>query len=252
MQKSNSQSFHKYRRLICLGCGRQVDIPIYCHNRFCPICGKPRMLRIRRKLTKFLKIYALPQKHAFRMITLSVPNTDDLPGGIDFLLKSFRRLRQRAYWKTVVDGGAFVIEIKGNPGNWHPHLHILVSSRYLSWNILHKQWNHVSGGLSVYISNLPAKRVVNYMLKYITKPSVIDANLDHVSNALINKRLFQPFGSFHSQFSKIPKDKYLCPRCGHNCLEPYGTIEPWHSEITKPYDSPEPSKKQSLPELQLE
>jgi len=233
MQSTVESIYHRFRRLICIGCGRQVDIPIYCGNRFCPICGKPRTLRIRRKLTNFLSTYKLPARHSFKMVTLSVQNCEDLYEGVDYLITSFRRLRQRSYWKSVVDGGAFVIEIKGSPKNWHPHIHAIVSSRYLNWDKLSRDWNRCSGGLSCYISNCKRGQIVNYMLKYITKPSVNEVLIPDVANALYSKRLFQPFGSFHSAIGKLPKVPYACPKCGADHLEPVGTYEPWHATITK-------------------
>lgn len=229
MQSNYFPTFHKFFHMICTGCGRFVDIPVYCGNRFCEICGSPRALKIRRKLTEFLELYIIPPKCGMRMITLSVPNCENLPDGIAELIRCFRRLRQRAYWKTKVRGGAFVIEIKGTPGNWHPHIHAIVCSQYLNWNNLHKAWNDVSGGLSVYISNIPKRAVVNYILKYITKPSVSPFCLDDVANALQSKRLFQPFGDWHSPLAKIKKHRYSCPTCGHDALEACGAFDDWRS-----------------------
>lgn len=163
------------------------------------------------------------------MITLSVPNCSDLSDGIDELLRCFRRLRQRSYWKNNVDGGAFVIEVKGNPGNWHPHIHAIVASHYLNWNKLHQSWNQVSGGLSVYISNIPKTAIVNYILKYLTKPSVSLNLLQDVAFSLKSKRLFQPFGSWHSPFNKLPKIHCVCSKCGSASFEPVYYVTGWRN-----------------------
>lgn len=233
MQTTTFQDYHKFRRYICLGCGRQVDVPVYCKNRFCPVCGRSRHKRIREKIAYFLENYNVPKKYGFRMITLSVPNCDILPDGIEELIRCFRRLRQRSFWKNNILGGAFVIEIKGTPGNWHPHIHAIVCSKYLNWDKLHKEWNRVSGALAVYISNIQQKSIVNYLLKYITKPSVAPDLVEDVANSLINKRLFQAFGDWHKAVHAHKKKPWQCPNCKCSELESYGTIDPTKSEYTK-------------------
>jgi hypothetical protein len=151
-----------------------------------------------------------------KMITLSKTNCRDLDSGVADLIRSFRRLRQRRLWKDHVDGGAVVIEIKGNPGFWHPHLHILCWSRWLPWLQLHAAWKSVSDGLGCYIQNVGQDTAIRYVTKYVTKTDLPDRDQQAVGKVLIRYRLFQRFGSWHHIFIPKLKSDYPCPNCGES------------------------------------
>jgi len=122
---------HEFRRIICTVCGQVLDIPVYCGDRFCPVCSVSRSIRTRSRMQWLVDHQPKLHAHAFYFWTFSLKNCQDLPKGIAQLQKSFRKLRSRQYWKTHVEGGAFVIEIKGRPGDWHPHIHVIVYSTYM-------------------------------------------------------------------------------------------------------------------------
>jgi len=216
--KHSDHDHHKYSRFVCGHCGRIIDVPISCGNRFCNICQSSRQNRARFKIESLIK--RLPKIQGFRlkMLTLSVPNTPDLQAGVDHLFKSFRRLRQRQYFKNRVVGGLIVCEITKSEAGWHPHLHILIQSMYLNFDVLLKLWCDVSGGLGVYIQNIPTKQAIFYVTKYICKTGLRGNDVITASNCLKGKRLFQPFGKWHNWSNSIPKYEFHCPKCGHNDL----------------------------------
>lgn len=148
------------------------------------------------------------------MLTLSVANCSDLDKGIRHLVASFRRLRQRSLWKRHVFGGAFVIEIKGSIGNWHPHIHAIIHSYFIPWALLRSAWFDVSQGTAVWISDISDDKAMAYVTKYLTKPDVPAAQLDVVSASLRRFRLFTRFGDWHSIL--IPKHTFdaPCRECG--------------------------------------
>lgn len=209
---------HDFRRFFCVGCGHIVDVPVHCGNRFCEICMKSRQWKARQKIRVLVDSLQLEKGFRLKMLTLSVPNTDDLAAGVDHLIASFRRLRQRSYWKNRIKGGLAVVEISGRSGNWHPHLHILIESKFLKYAKIHKDWCDVSGGIGVYISDVNSKKVVNYITKYMTKTETSGDDTINASRALKGKRLFQPFGTWHKKCNDIPKIEYACPKCGLNNL----------------------------------
>lgn len=147
-------------------------------------------------------------------LTLSTANCSDLSAGVRSLISSFRRLRQRKLWRSHVSGGAYVIEVTGHPGSWHPHLHIIIESTYIEWSQLLSAWQSVSGGSSVYIQRIPGKQAVAYLTKYISKPSVNTTLLSQLNAALKDTRMFQPFGTWHSVRLPVVKKSYPCPECG--------------------------------------
>jgi hypothetical protein len=152
--------------------------------------------------------------HAFYFWTFSLKNCQDLPKGIAQLQKSFRKLRSRQYWKTHVEGGAFVIEIKGRPGDWHPHIHVIVYSTYMKWDKVFSDWRKCSGGRGCYVKQIPTAKAVSYITKYISKPDAPDIVCAEISSALRKIRLFAPIGSWHKQNSHYKKTPTPCVRCG--------------------------------------
>lgn len=207
---------HSFRRLYCSHCGFSINVPIDCGYRFCPTCAPRRAFRIRNRLHWIFKNHRTKAGECLKMITLSTTNCVNLEPGVKSLVASFRRLRQRNIWKYHVSGGAVIIEIKGRPNNWHPHLHILCYSRFIPWEKLRSAWTKVSGGTAVYIQNLDETSAARYVTKYLTKADVPPFLSESVSKVLIKFRLFQRFGDWHSL--RIPRKlyDYPCPNCQHS------------------------------------
>lgn len=204
---------HCYRFLYCTGCGHRVSVPIYCGNRFCPICSTPRRRRSARRLNALIKKIRPRKPACLKMLTLTIPNTLDVGVGAQTIVQAFRRLRQRAYWRSHALGGAYVIEITGKPGSWHVHLHIALEAKFMSWRKLLQMWKAVSPGQGVYIQNIQSGPLTHYLTKYMTKPCIPEEYQQEVSDALTNFRLFQAFGSWHSVKVRISHPEFICPKC---------------------------------------
>jgi hypothetical protein len=206
---------HGWRTLYCEHCGHMIKAIVDCGHRFCPFCCRRRLRRIRAIMDSlFAKIEQKP-KAGLKMITLSTSNCKELEPGVDHLVSSFRRLRQRVVWKSYVIGGCFVIEIKGRPGNWHPHIHAIVYAYYIPWSRLRAAWRQCSGGLAVWINAVTNARAKYYVTKYTTKPEIPAALADTVSTALRRYRLFTRFGDWHNIAIPPPRFETPCERCGH-------------------------------------
>lgn len=216
---------HRWRTFYCRFCGNDIRAFIDCGHRFCPKCSRRRARRIRNRLSFLLAKNEKIPKAGIKLLTLSKANCQQLEPGIKDLVSSFRRLRQRALWKHYVLGGAFVIEIKGRPGNWHPHIHAIIYSYYIPWARLRASWRQCSGGTAVWINAVTNDRATKYVTKYITKADVPAALLDDVSTALRRFRLFTRFGSWHNIV--LPKMKYEtpCTRCNNSDWIPDIVIE---------------------------
>lgn len=204
---------HSLRRLYCRCCGFTLDVPIDCGDRFCSLCSPRRAFRVRNRLRWILENTQPKPGYMLKMITLSVANSKSLELGVSTLVRSFRRLRQRRIWKDHVSGGATIIEIKGRPNNWHPHLHILCYARWIDWHKLQPAWAAVSGGTACYIQNIQGETALRYVTKYITKSDVPEFLEYSVGLVLTRYRLFQRFGEWHSL--RVPKKlyDYPCPNC---------------------------------------
>lgn len=210
-----SVEHHEFRTILCMHCHHEISVPVYCGNRFCPICSRSRLRKIRDRLDHIIKHIKPIAGYSLKHLTLTIRNQSELSSMIKHLVHSFRKLRQRAWWKNNVDGGAYVVEITGRPGNWHAHIHSLVFSRYLSYDTLKANWQAVSGGIGCYIQRIPAGAAIGYLTKYLTK----DPDMPEVVSAEINKsikgmRWFSPYGSWYALSNTYVHVKRGCPECG--------------------------------------
>lgn len=216
---------HAYRRIVCGHCGERIDCPVYCGNRFCPVCSVTRLLRVRRRLEFLSSTQPKLKGHRWQMWTFSVKNCVDLSDGIKHLLKAFRRLRNTQYWGNHVDGGAFVIEVKGRPGNWHPHIHVLLYLAYMDWAHVLKSWRKCSGGRGCYYKDIPQREAVGYLTKYLTKLDIPDSLEIEISQSLKGSRLFAPIGSWHAMNKAYKKSSAPCKKCGATAWEDYDILQ---------------------------
>lgn len=206
---------HGFTTIYCAQCGDTHSIVKTCGRRYCPHCGHITRWRVRERLHQLFKAYRHRRGYMLKMLTLAKDNCPDLEGGINDIIASFRRLRQTKFWLSHVDGGVFVIEITGEPGNWHPHLHIFIYSTRIPWQGILDRWNKASKtGRSVWIRNVSSDQAIYYVTKYVTKPGTHDADPEYLDKVMKGRRTFQRFGSF----SQVKLPKYYtarkCDKCG--------------------------------------
>ena len=204
---------HEFRRVICGNCGHIADVPVYCGDRFCSVCSGPRRRRLIERLGAIIR--AVPPKRSFkwRFITLTIPTSDDPGAALDILYKSFRRLRNRDFWKRNVEGGFSGAEITRSNGRWHVHIHVVAFARYIPQHDLVKLWKSVSPGKIVDIRLLPETTAVHYITKYITKQNLPEEYRASASAALSNRRLYTSFGVCHNIRVFTKKADFPCPCC---------------------------------------
>jgi hypothetical protein len=82
-------------------------------------------------------------------------------------------------------------------------------------------WMKVSSGRGVYIKEIPKRQAVGYLAKYLTKPNVSDSDLDAVNEELKGKRLFSPFGSWHSISKEFKFPPAKCRDCSNEGFVPW-------------------------------
>lgn len=208
---------HLYKSIVCEHCGELIRVPVYCGNRFCPLCSLSRNYRVQKKIQYLLSRAVYPPGYFLGLITVSLPNCLSLGEGIGKLQKSFRRLRQSKLWKKSIRGGLYVIEISGSPGSWHPHIHALVEQKFISWKTFKNRWQVISGGSAFHVKKIPSGAAERYITKYISKPATRDEDLIAVAAALRHVRLFQPFGLWHGVLGKWAPLPRPCPKCGEVC-----------------------------------
>lgn len=217
---SNSDPNHEFTTIVCNHCGQQLTIPVYCGNRFCPTCSAPRAARVHKKLQFIIDNVKMKSGYRYKHLTLTIASQANIVDMVKHIVKSFRKLRQRVYWKNAVKGGAFVIEITGRPGAWHAHIHAVLETRWMDWGRLMKLWTAVSGGRGVYINNIPPSQAVHYLTKYFTKNDAPKQVIEECGKALSSFRLYQPFGNWHGIMKKYRRKPHPCSKCGKTSWYP--------------------------------
>lgn len=219
ISKKPSDYPHGFLSVVCYNCNTHLAIPKRCKSRFCEFCQKVRSRRVRRRLMSMVKRFQNANGFTWKKIELTLRSQPDLDSMLFDLVVSFRRLRQRKWWKKLVRGGAYVIEVTYNPENgWHAHVHAILFCKYLPQAVLSRIWNRCSHGSPiVYVRALNNQRhAVNYITKYISTPHQIDDAYQPIADeALMQKRLFNCFGECHDMDRqyKAPKIAMKCPVC---------------------------------------
>lgn len=242
---------HLYTSVFCVNCGHTVPIPVYCKNRFCPVCSNHRNRLIRWKLNEFIRSDILRKYDSYKFLTLTVKDDPDLKRMTDELIKAFRRLRQRSVWKKHVRGGACIIEVKPGKESWHVHLHIVIKSGYIPYQTLLAEWKAVSTGQGVFIKKIHGTQLVHYLTKYLTKDQCTIAEQERMTAILKGRRLFLPFGNWTVAIQAIKRLRFDCPEC-NNSYWGFGNLDAWFNANTseQTVDAREPERLPSMKMIQ--
>lgn len=176
-----------------------------CKNRWCPRCQHIAARRIKERMLSSLND-GKPRR--WKLVTLTARSSKKpLEDQIKHLRSSFRRLRQRSWWKKRVRGGYCVLETTFNreTRQWHPHLHCVLDSEFLPQHQLSQQW--LLSSKDSFIVDVRAIRdmraAVNDITCYLSKLPSITIFQDQTSavefiNAMHGTRLLAKFGNVPS------------------------------------------------------
>jgi len=182
-----------------------------CNDRWCPMCAAAKAAYAKESTQEYIESMTEP-----RFLTLTLRhNVESLSSQLEFLTDSFRRIRQRAYWKRNVTGGIWFLQIKRGSGDgcWHPHLHILIDGNYMEQHRLSELWELVTFGSPV----IDIRRIhdpeatASYVARYTARPAKMAdmplADRIEVIEALKGKRLCGTFGTGKEVTLTPPKIK---------------------------------------------
>ena len=162
-----------------------------CRLRWCNFCGESRQ--------QFITSQVLPwYEHAkdAKLMTLTVKHTKDaLKPQIDFLYKSFNKLRKRKRFSSKVRGGVWFFQITYNQKSkeWHPHIHILLDADYIPHEYLMAAWSNITNGSTiVHIRRVHnPEHTLSHNARYAARPS----SLSKIPESL----WLELFESFHKR-----------------------------------------------------
>lgn len=145
-----------------------------CRLRWCPICSDARHVYVKESVSEFIlrsdhpKFFTLTFKHSDAPLDHQVKN----------LYRFFRLLRQRKEFKDKVTGGLWFFQIKRSKtsGEWHPHIHAVITGKYIAQRVLSKLWLDVTKSSSIIDIRAirDASEVSEYVSRYTSRPAILD------------------------------------------------------------------------------
>lgn len=151
--------------------GQVSVVANHCGLRWCPLCAQARSNYIRHSLSEWLSHADHP-----KFLTLTLKHSSaDLVNQVTRLYDSFRNLRRSKDFKKLVTGGVWFFQLCRNAqrGEWHPHLHCIVTGRYIPYQYLRKRWLEITGDSDVVDIRIitDPERVASEVARYASRPA---------------------------------------------------------------------------------
>lgn len=180
--------------------GKVSVVANHCSLRWCPLCAQAKSSYIRHSVTEWVQTAEHP-----KFLTLTLRHSaEPLAYQVNKLYGCFRRLRRYSAFNNLVTGGVWFFQLCRNPqrGEWHPHLHCLITGAYIPYQKLRTLWFKLTGGSEVVdirpVHNV--EKVAEYVARYAARPAMLtDLNLKlkiELYHAMRGKRLCGKWGLF--------------------------------------------------------
>lgn len=143
----------------------------HCRLRWCPLCSRSRSAFLQLQVQEWFSGVKTP-----KFLTLTVKHSGQvLSEQLDSLYSSWQSLRKLRRMHDHCRGGIWFFQLCFNPktSEWHPHLHCIIDSDYISKNWLHRQWERITGDSKVIDIRTvrDPKDVASYVARYAARPS---------------------------------------------------------------------------------
>ena len=142
-----------------------------CKLRWCPICSEAKASYIAQQVREWIAEQTYP-----KFMTLTLRHSD-LPLGqqVQELYDHFRNLRKLKWFRDRCTGGVWFFQVKRscNDGRWHPHLHCVITGKYIPKNKLSQIWKGVTDGSYIVDIQMIKKvtDVASYLARYCARPA---------------------------------------------------------------------------------
>lgn len=143
-----------------------------CNHRLCPVC---RVAHGKKWRDRVSAAFLHKQTRPPNMVTLTLPHSDrPLSEQIKHLRNAFKSMRQTDDWSDRVTGGYSFLEITRNEetNQWHPHLHLVMWSKFFPCVLLRRLWEEALGVDRAWVWIGPiedGEKSARYVTKYLTK-----------------------------------------------------------------------------------
>lgn len=208
----------KVATMECEHCGYKHPVSYNCKLRICSRCSRIRASECVKKYQTYINSL---NPDSVRCLTLTMKNVTDLEDGVSKIRKHFVKLLHRKYYKGLIDGGLYHIEVTLNAdSSYHVHLHCIVVGGYIPQKRLSDDWEFITGdSMVVWVERKDVTATLKYCLKHLLKKMKLSDNwtpskLVEYEIALTDVRLIQPFGCFLGVLKGYKKEPFKCPVCG--------------------------------------
>lgn len=182
-----------------------------CHLRWCPVCCEARKNYIGHSVAEWLKDLKYP-----KLMTLTLKHRDiPLLHQVTDLYRYFVQLRKLKDFRNIVTGGVWFFQIKlsKHDGKWHPHIHCVVSGKYMPRTLLRRMWVEITTDSTI-IDIRSVKDPAGCSLevaRYAAKPGPLrDLDLNHaveLVSVMHGRRLCGTWGTGRRVSLRPPKFK---------------------------------------------
>lgn len=169
-----------------------------CHLRWCFLCSQARRTYISQAVAKWIR----DGKYR-KFCTLTLKHTDaPLDFQIDKLYTCFQKLKKSKLFSSKVAGGVWFFQIKRTKttGQWHPHIHCIISGLFLPQGQLSKVWKKITTDSTIVDLRMvrDPDKAANEVARYATAPANLETTepVDYVTifNALHKRRTAGTWG----------------------------------------------------------
>jgi Replication protein len=170
-----------------------------CKLRWCPFCAKRKQAYAAAQVREWITFQKYP-----KFLTLTVQHSDlPLVDQITDLYDQFRRLRKMKWFSERCTGGVWFFQVTFNKDSeqWHPHLHCIVTGKYLPHRRLNREWAKVTSGSFVTDVQMvkDAKNAANEVARYCARPARLSSlsadSRSEMVDAFFGKRLCGTWGT---------------------------------------------------------
>ena len=143
----------------------------HCRLRWCPLCSRSRAAFLQHEVQTWFSTVKRP-----KFLTLTVKHSQEvLSDQLTTLYGSWRRFRTVKSLRQKCKGGIWFFQLcfSQKTNEWHPHLHCVIDSDYISHNHLSRQWRRITGDSTVVDIRTvrDPKDVASYVARYAARPS---------------------------------------------------------------------------------
>lgn len=141
-----------------------------CRLRWCPVCAQSRQNYIRHSVHEWFQTADHP-----KFLTVTVKHSQEcLTDQINKLYNAWRKLRRDPFVTSNCTGGLWFFQLCWNPERheWHPHIHAIVTGKYMDYKLLRKRWLEYTGDSQVLVIKTikDPKQIGNYVARYAARP----------------------------------------------------------------------------------